>query len=141
MIGYRDPARLLRVMAHPMRLQILDIIRGSDECVCHLSAALKKPQPYVSQQLAVLRNAGLLADRKEGNNVFYGLAGGFIADQVAAILESTLGGIAAGEIEGHRVVRGCYCPKCEPAGTCKPLDDRSDGPPFGREISGLESEA
>jgi DNA-binding transcriptional ArsR family regulator len=125
MNSYRERARLLRVMAHPMRLQILDIIRGSDECVCHLSAALAKPQPYVSQQLAVLRNAGLIADRKEGNNVFYGLAGGLAADRVAAILESTVGEIAAGQAEGHRAVPGCNCPKCEPDGTCKPRDNGS----------------
>ena len=70
MTSYREQARLLRLMAHPLRLEILAIVRRSDECVCHLSAALHKPQPYVSQQLAVLRREGLIADHKEGNNVF-----------------------------------------------------------------------
>jgi DNA-binding transcriptional ArsR family regulator len=125
MTSYRDRARLLRVMAHPMRLEILDIMRGSDECVCHLSAALKKPQPYVSQQLAVLRKEGLIADRKEGNNVFYGLTGGLAAGQVATILAAIAGEASAGPEGGHRPVAGCYCPKCEPGGTCKP---RSNGP-------------
>jgi DNA-binding transcriptional ArsR family regulator len=118
---YRDSARLLRVMAHPMRLEILDIIRRSDECVCHLSAALKKPQPHVSQQLAILRNAGLITDHKEGNNVFYGLAGGPAAAQAAEIL----GAIADQAAAGRRPVIGCTCPKCEPGGACTPRGNGS----------------
>jgi DNA-binding transcriptional ArsR family regulator len=119
MNSYRDRARLLRVMAHPMRLEILDIIRGSDECVCHLSAALKKPQPYISQQLAVLRKEGLIADRKDGNNVFYGLADGPDAGRMEAVLAAIAGEAAGGAEAGHRPVAGCYCPKCEPGGSCK----------------------
>ena len=122
---YQERANLLKLMAHPMRLEILAIVRWSDECVCHLSAALKKPQPYVSQQLAVLRKEGLIADHKEGTNVFYGLASGRAADLVAAILgaiseeDLTLAG------NGHRHVVGCYCPKCEPDGTCCPPGDHA----------------
>jgi DNA-binding transcriptional ArsR family regulator len=127
MNAYRDPARLLRVMAHPVRLEILEIIRRSDECVCHLSAALKRPQPYVSQQLAILRNAGLIADRKDGNLVFYGLANGPAAGQVTEILgaiadEADVGQIGNLPAEGHKSVAGCNCPKCEQGGACGPKD-------------------
>jgi DNA-binding transcriptional ArsR family regulator len=122
---YRDPARLLRVMAHPVRLEILEIIRRSDECVCHLSAALKKPQPYVSQQLAILRNAGLITDRKEGNLVFYGLTDGPASAQVKVLLEAIAGQADVGRIVNspygsHQPVAGCTCPKCEPGGACGP---------------------
>jgi len=123
MSSYREPARLLRLMAHPMRLEILTIVRWSDECVCHLSAALNKPQPYVSQQLAVLRNAGLIADHKEGNNVFYGLASGR-AGQVAAILGTIDAGEPSIALRDHQHIEGCYCPKCQPEGTCSPPADR-----------------
>lgn len=125
MNSYRDRARLLRVMAHPMRLEILDIIRQSDECVCHLSATLDKPQPYVSQQLAVLRKEGLIADHKEGNNVFYGLESGPDAGRVTAILEAIAEETSAGHEADHRPVAGCNCPKCEPGGMCKPRDNGS----------------
>ncbi len=117
MTPYRDQARLLRLMAHPMRLEILAIVRRSDECVCHLSAALAKPQPYVSQQLAVLRREGLITDRNEGTYVFYGLAAG-AAGRVAAILAALAG--AEADAGGRRPVAGCTCPKCEPAGACRP---------------------
>ena len=116
----RERARLLRVMAHPMRLEILEIVCRSDECVCHLSAALKKPQSYVSQQLAILRKEGLIIDRKEGNNVFYGLTNDRIAAQVAAILVATAEEEQVVEATGHTRVTGCNCPKCETDGACPP---------------------
>jgi DNA-binding transcriptional ArsR family regulator len=122
---YRARANLLKLMAHPVRLQILDLLRREAECVCHLSAALRKPQPYISQQLALLRNAGLIADRKEGSNVFYGLEGGPEAGWAAGILEAVAGRTAVGAAAGHRAVAGCYCPRCDPGGTCKPRAEGS----------------
>ena len=121
--SYREQARLQRLMAHPMRLEILAIVRWSDECVCHLSATLKRPQPYVSQQLAILRNEGLITDHKEGTNVFYGLANSRAAEQVAAILGALIEEGVTFVGRGHQHVAGCYCPKCEPDGTCSPPGD------------------
>jgi ArsR family transcriptional regulator len=115
-----------------MRLEILDIIRCSDECVCHLSAALRKPQPYVSQQLAILRNAGLITVRKEGNLVFYGLANGPASAQVTGILgaiadDADVGRLAkslpAGHEAGHQRVASCTCPRCDPDAAYKPRDN------------------
>ena len=114
MTAYREQARLFRLMSHPMRLQILNLVRSSDECVCHLSAALRKPQPYVSQQLALLRKEGLILDRKDGNNVYYGLAGCNAAEQVEAILSVMEEGASIPSASGHQMVAGCVCPKCEP---------------------------
>ncbi len=118
MSTYRQQAHLLRLMAHPMRLEILSILRGADECVCHLSAALNKPQPYVSQQLAVLRKEGLITDHNEGTYVFYGLADGSTAGQVAAILRELAPAEQSHDPRGHERVAGCSCPKCEAEGTC-----------------------
>lgn len=109
---YHDKARLLKLMAHPMRLQILDLVRRSDECVCHLSAVLDKPQPCVSQQLAILREAGLIVDRKEGTNVFYGLDGKDLADPLSAVLGALFASPRADAALGHMRFAGCCCPKC-----------------------------
>jgi len=109
---YCDKARLLKIMAHPMRLQILDLLRGSDECVCHLSAVLNKPQPYVSQQLAILREAGLILDRKEGTNVFYRLNDRYAAEVLTAILGSPLAGGQPDAGRRHQHLAACNCPKC-----------------------------
>ena len=100
---YRQQADRLKAMAHPLRLEILDILRWEAECVCHLSAALDKPQPYISQQLAILRNAGVIVDEREGTNVFYRIAGAEITGQVAA----SLGPLADAGAQGRRIVRGC----------------------------------
>lgn len=111
MRSYQEPARLLRLMAHPMRLQILATLRWSDECVCHLSAILGRPQPYVSQQLAILREAGLIVDRKEGTNVFYGLGSRVVAETLRAVLDALFAD-AQPTAEGHVCIAGCCCPKC-----------------------------
>ncbi len=103
---YRERAALLRVLAHPVRLQILDVLRRDAECVCHLSATLRKPQPYISQQLAVLRTAGLIADEKDGTNVYYRLA----EPATAGLLDAALG--SAQEDRQRRTTIGCICPKC-----------------------------
>lgn len=73
---YRQQAALLKAIGHPVRLQIVDLLRVEPECVCHLSAALNKSQPYVSQQLAILRNAKVIVDERDGTNIYYRLADG-----------------------------------------------------------------
>jgi DNA-binding transcriptional ArsR family regulator len=71
MIPYNDTlVELFKALAHPVRLQILDVLRVEPACVCHLSTVLDRPQPYVSQQLSVLRDAGLVIDYKQGLYVF-----------------------------------------------------------------------
>jgi DNA-binding transcriptional ArsR family regulator len=103
---YHERANLMKVLAHPVRLQILDVLRRDAECVCHLSATLRKPQPYISQQLAVLRTSGLIADEKEGTNVFYKL----VDTTAAGLLEAALGSAQKGS--RRRTTAGCICPKC-----------------------------
>ena len=107
---YRQQADRLKAIAHPLRLQILEILRRESECVCHLSAALDKPQPYVSQQLAILRNAGVIADNRDGVNVYYQLTDEAVTELVAA----SLGPLSAGQAGQRRPVEGCSCPKCRP---------------------------
>ena len=70
-MSYDLQARLFRVLMHPTRLAILDSLRGGEQCVCHLEAVLGQRQAYISQQLMVLREAGLIQDRREGLRVYY----------------------------------------------------------------------
>jgi ArsR family transcriptional regulator len=105
---YTPYADRFKLLGHPVRLQILDILRRSPECVCHLEALLGKPQPYISQQLRLLREAGVVADSKDGLNVYYHL----IDPQVAALLNAALGPVLPGERGPHQAAPGCVCPKC-----------------------------
>jgi len=111
--NYDELSARLKLLAHPERLRILDAVRRASECVCHLEALLGKPQPYVSQQLRLLRDAGMITDEKQGQNVFYWLCD----DTVRAWLDLVLGP-AAGEhpeMALHKRVISCACPKCNDA--------------------------
>ena len=107
-ISYREYSDLFKLLGHPVRLQILDILRRSPECVCHLEAMLGRPQPYISQQLRLLREANVIADNKDGLNVFYRL----VDHDVAALLNASLGTVLPGIQEQQRSLSNCPCPKC-----------------------------
>ena len=66
-------AALLRTLGQPERLKILLIIGQQEACVCHLEAALGMRQAYISQHLMALRQAGLVASRRDGRNIYYRL--------------------------------------------------------------------
>ncbi|HTX78948.1 MAG TPA: metalloregulator ArsR/SmtB family transcription factor, partial [Longilinea sp.] len=69
--SYEAESQLFKLLTHPARLAILDILRDGEHCVCHMEAYLGYRQAYLSQQLAILREGGLLQDRREGWNIFY----------------------------------------------------------------------
>ncbi|MFC0098956.1 ArsR/SmtB family transcription factor [Micromonospora marina] len=66
---------LLRTIAHPTRLRILQCLRDGDACVTELSAMLDVPMPYVSHQLRLLRNAHLVRRYRGGGRMYYALTG------------------------------------------------------------------
>jgi DNA-binding transcriptional ArsR family regulator len=66
-------AELLRTLAHPARLHILELLRDGEACVCHIQAVLDQRQGTVSQHLMVLRAAHLVRTRKQGLRVYYAL--------------------------------------------------------------------
>jgi ArsR family transcriptional regulator len=70
-----DAAAVLRAVAHPLRLRLLEILEQKGESnVTALCEASGAPQPLVSQQLARLRHEGVLAATREGSQVFYRIA-------------------------------------------------------------------
>ena len=67
----REASAAMQAMAHPLRLKILCLI-GSQECsVLEIVEAVGTSQSNISQHLAVLRDNGILAARKDANKVFY----------------------------------------------------------------------
>ncbi len=63
----------MKAMAHPTRLFILNAIKKKEVCVCKLTEMVGDDISTVSRHLLVLRNAGLVASRREGNRLFYSL--------------------------------------------------------------------
>ena len=113
MDDYRLTANLLKAIAHPARLRILNALAEDEECVCHLTALLRQRQAYVSQQLMFLRQAGLIEDRKDGLRVYYRLKN----PGVTAVLDAVnkLSGVKRIASQS-KVIAACPCPKCESAG-------------------------
>lgn len=105
-MDYQQQTALLKALAHPVRLQILDMLRQGELCVCHIERAINKRQAYISQQLMVLREVGLVGNRKEGLQVYYSLANPTIGEMLTLIC-----GPAAPH--SHEVIDGCPCPTCE----------------------------
>ncbi len=105
MTHYDEVALLFKALAHPMRLQILDMLRLGEVCVCHMETAFAKRQAYISQQLMVLREMGLVESRKDGLQVFYRL----VNPRLAPLLDTALGPIA--RTDPSRL-ENCSCPRC-----------------------------
>lgn len=70
---YRARANVAKAMGHPTRMLILDALRQKEMCVCELTELIEADQSTVSRHLAVLKQAGLVGDRKERSMVFYRL--------------------------------------------------------------------
>ena len=66
--------RVLKVLANEDRLLLLCQLSHGERCVSDIEAELEIRQPTLSQQLAVLRNEGVVNTRREGKNIYYSVA-------------------------------------------------------------------
>ncbi len=64
-------AELMRVLAHPQRLRLCELLLAGDVSVGELAAKLHLPQNAVSQHLTILRTHGVLDRRRAGKTVYY----------------------------------------------------------------------
>lgn len=67
-------ARALKAISHPLRLKILCVVGDQEVCVQDIVDAVGTSQSNISQHLAILRDKGVLATRKDANRVFYRVA-------------------------------------------------------------------
>ena len=71
---YEARVRVVKAMAHPTRMFIVDeLSRVGERCVCELTEMIGDDVSTVSKHLSILKNAGIIADDKRGNQVFYRL--------------------------------------------------------------------
>jgi DNA-binding transcriptional ArsR family regulator len=113
-IKYQAEAKFFKVLMHPARLAILQLLRNGEECVCHMEAVLGYRQAYISQHLAVMKEVGLVEGRKEGWNSYYRV----IKPQVFEIIDLAVG-INGNDAKANKRNLGvinsnaiCACPKC-----------------------------
>jgi len=122
MDGYKYSAEILKALAHPVRLQILEALSTDVQaCVCHLESLLQLRQAYISQQLATLREVGLVQDRREGLNVYYSLTSTAVSDGLQNLRRFST---EIAKLQGknihfksieHNPDEPCPCPRCHEA--------------------------
>ena len=117
-IPYALEADVFSVLAHPARLQILELLRAGEVCVCHIQATLGRRQAYISQHLIALRQAGLVTSRKDGLRVYYQVSDPRIFAVLDSMQRMAYGPGKQGERSRIRLTlvppRGrCKCPQCE----------------------------
>lgn len=78
-------AAVLKALAHPSRLYIVEKLRDKPHCVCELTGLIGADTSTISKHLSVLKAAGIVRDRKEGTTVYYSLACSCIVDILASV--------------------------------------------------------
>ena len=108
---YQTSAGLFKTLSHPARLAILSILRDGEQCVCHIEAMLKLRQAYISQHLKVLKDAGIVSDRRDGWNMYYRVT----RPEVFEVVEAMFALTGQPEPVPHAHAKAeCPCPKCHP---------------------------
>jgi len=68
---YRAKAKILKAMAHPLRLAVIDFLRDGPRCVCDITKAVGAQRSNISRHLALMESAGIVESEKKGLMVFY----------------------------------------------------------------------
>ena len=67
-------AEVLKAVAHPVRLRIIELLEDGGKTVTELLTCLGTQQAYTSQQLNILKSKGVVASRRQGNQIYYSVA-------------------------------------------------------------------
>jgi DNA-binding transcriptional ArsR family regulator len=110
---YELQSNFLKALAHSTRLVILDILHDGEQCVCHMENTLGLRQAYISQQLMILKQAGLVEPRRDGLNLYYRVTKPEVFNILDALRSAT--GLPATEHQYKQPSADCPCPKCNAA--------------------------
>jgi ArsR family transcriptional regulator len=82
---YEARAKIIKAMAHPSRLFIIEELSKQERCVGELTEMICADASTVSKHLSVLKNAGLVSDEKRGNSIYYTLRCTCIMDFIGCV--------------------------------------------------------
>jgi DNA-binding transcriptional ArsR family regulator len=85
-----EAAECLKTIAHPHRLQILQLISSGPHTVGELAVACQIASPVASNHLRLMERTGLLSSRRDGKNIYYQISDNYITP-ILACLESRFG--------------------------------------------------
>lgn len=69
----RFKAKIFKALSDPVRLEILDFLRDGEKCVCEIIPHVRLIQPVVSRHLKILKDSGIVGDKKDGNRRLYSI--------------------------------------------------------------------
>jgi ArsR family transcriptional regulator len=70
-MDFETQTQLLKALAHPTRLRIIEILRQEPVCVKHIGDLMDIPQANLSQHLSILRSHGIVSCCREGSRICY----------------------------------------------------------------------
>ncbi len=90
-----DPETIFKAFGDATRLRILALLQDQELCVCEIETALSLSQPNASRSLMILKNAGIIRNRKQAQWTYYKISGDFSAQypDLAAALEKICAGL------------------------------------------------
>jgi DNA-binding transcriptional ArsR family regulator len=80
--GPEVEVEIFKAASDPCRLRILKLLKEGELCVCEIMTALNKPQSSTSHHLSILREAGLVKERRDGKWSYYRLADGAVVEMI-----------------------------------------------------------
>ena len=95
---YQLKAEFFKTLGHPARIRVLELLSEREHAVAEMLPEVGIEPANLSQQLAVLRRAGLVATRKEGSNVYYSLTTPRVVELLTAA-RAILTGVLSGQME------------------------------------------
>lgn len=102
---YQLKAEFFKTLAHPARIRVLELLVEREHAVAELLPEVGIEAANLSQQLAVLRRAGLVISRKEGSTVRYALTSPEVAE-LLAVARRILTSVLTGQVELLQDLRG-----------------------------------
>lgn len=102
---YQLKAEFFKTLGHPARIRVLELLSEREHAVAEMLPEVGVEPANLSQQLAVLRRAGLVSTRKEGSSVYYSLTSPHVAE-LLTVARRILGGVLSGQVELLRSLKG-----------------------------------
>lgn len=82
---FEKQAEIAKAVAHPLRIAVVDFLRGGEKCVCDIAEKVGSERSNVSRHLGVMVSAGVLNSRKDGLKVYYKLRTPCIVDFLGCV--------------------------------------------------------
>lgn len=95
---YQLKAEFFKTLGHPARIRVLELLSEREHAVAEMLPEVGIEAANLSQQLAVLRRAGLVVTRKEGSTVYYSLTSPHVAE-LLAVARTILTRVLSGQVE------------------------------------------